>query len=53
MNSPRTGSFGQFAKLMPKRKLEPHSKEKLTAFLKDGKPVAAIFQCNGSDCRFR
>lgn len=48
-----TGSFGQFAKLMPKRKLEPHSKEQLTAFLKNGKPVAALFQCAGNNCRFR
>ena len=38
---------------MPAGELAPLAKERLAQILKDGKPIATIFQCIGTDCRFR
>jgi hypothetical protein len=44
---------GQFYKLMPAGKIDTHAKTQLDSLLNSGNPVASIFQCIGSECRFR
>jgi hypothetical protein len=44
---------GQFYKLMSAGKIDGRTKTQLDALLNGGNPIASIFQCIGSECRFR